>query len=223
MNTAHLIIPQILKATKLEDVFPLTNWKVEYKRILLLIHPDVCALPEAALATTKLNTLKEQYEKGATFADETGSFQTNGYKTVYRGNPDLLHRSFQNYTRLKSTRSAHFLKYLPEEMYWEGNNLIAKHTHRAVPLSRQSMPQEHVNWILSRLLEFIVLLYQQGYIHCGLNPESVFVVPETHGIQVSSFYHLTPVGRRITNINAQYRNWYPPAFSKKKEPCPVLI
>lgn len=222
MNTANSIIEQILSANKLEDVISHTNWKVEYKRLLLLIHPDVCGLPDAALATARLNTLRERFEKGVIVADESGGFQTNGYKTIYSGNPDLLHCSFQNYKRLKSTRSCHFLKYIPEEMYWDSNCLIATHTHRAIPLSQQSLPQKHVNWILSRLLEFTALLYEQGYTHCGLNPESVFVVPETHGIQVTSFYHLTLAGRKITTINGQYKNWYPAALFNEKRAVPCI-
>lgn len=222
MNAPSTIITQILRASKLEDLVTLPNWKEEYKKLMLLIHPDVCKLHNAALAAAKLNILKDQFEKRASLADESGSFQTNGHQTIYTGNEDLLRRSLHHYNLLKTIRADHFLKYLPQEMYWQGKNLVTTHTNRAVPISQLNLPQEHVNWILSRLLEFVALLYQHGYTHGGLNPESVFVVPETHGIQVASFYHLTPVGQKITTINAQYKNWYPAFLFKEKRATPAI-
>lgn len=222
MNASVTIITQILSAGKLEDLVTRANWKEDYKKLMRQVHPDVCNLPDAALAAARLNILKEHFEKGTAFTDESGHFQTNGHQTTYTGNADLLRCSFHNYNLLRSIGSDHLLKYLPQQMHWQGARLVANHTHRAVPLSQQNLPQEHVNWILSRLLEFVALLYQHGYTHGGLNPESVFVVPETHGIQVTSFYHLTPINRKVATVNAHYKSWYPAFLFKEKRALPVI-
>ncbi len=58
--------------------------------------------------------------------------------------------------------------------------------------------------------------------HCGLNPESIFIVPETHGIQICSFYHLTKIGNRIGTISGKYSNWYPQDVFKTKIATPII-
>jgi hypothetical protein len=220
--TAHELIERIQMAKRLEDVVAMPDWRTDYKKLLLIIHPDVCSLSGASLATSKLNALKDKFEKGETFSDESGNFRSNGFTTVFEGDVQLLKTSFQHYHHLKSAGSLHFRKYLPSEMYWEDRKLVVHSAHRSIPLSHLQLPQEHVNWILSRMLEFTVLLWSLGYTHCGLTPESVWVVPETHGIQVSSFYHMTPLGKKVTSINAHYSGWYPPYLFTDKIAKPYI-
>ena len=73
-----------------------------------------------------------------------------------------------------------------------------------------------MNWILSRLLEIAAWFAQEGIVHGGINPKSVFLVPETHGIIISSFYHLKRIGQPLETISASYQNWYPATIFTKK-------
>jgi serine/threonine protein kinase len=87
---------------------------------------------------------------------------------------------------------------------------------RAIPLGGLTLPQEHVNWVLSRLLEYTAYLAQVDFVHCGLMPENVFIVPENHGIIIISFYHLTRIGSTVKTISAKYKDWYPPELLQTK-------
>jgi hypothetical protein len=59
------------------------------------------------------------------------------------------------------------------------------------------------------MLEFSAWLHQSGFSHNGINPESIFIVPETHGIICVSFYHLTKLHSGLSTISAKYRTFYP--------------
>ena len=216
MSEAERLIQMILKAARPEEIAVAADWPSEYKRIMRIIHPDTCSLSMASAAATRLNELKQVVEKGVAYSDESGVFYSDGYKAVYEGDAALLKKSFDNYRRLRASAGAHLLKYLPRDLQWERGRLTVHFAHRAVPLSGQQLPQAHVNWVLSRLLELAALVGEAGYVHGGLNPESVFVVPETHGIQVATFYHLAPAGTRVSTLSGRYKNWYPPVLFEDK-------
>lgn len=207
------IISKIMVASKIEDVLSIDNFKSEFNNIITQIHPDKCSLPDSVTATAKMNIWKDQFENGKEYKDDIGIFITNGYWADFNSKEQNLSWSIENYRlfqQLQSETDRHFLKYLPKEC-----KLLQDGTYRfifdkrTIPLSGLVLPQEHVNWILNRLLEYCSYLSEIGFSHCGLNPESVFIVPETHGIQVCSFYHLTKIGNRIGTISGKYLNWYP--------------
>ena len=218
-------INKILKAKKIEDVLDPFNLKKEYTTLIKLIHPDVCDLPGADQATIKLNKLKDNYEGGISYQDESGEFKTNGYTAIYNGDKDLLQQSFSNFRTLqafKDESSVNFQKYLPKEINWKGTELEVEFHQRAVPLSGLKLDQVHVNWVLSRMLEFSSWLNQIGFSHAGINPESIFIVPESHGIQVASFYLLTPLGKKLKGISGKYKNWYSPEVFDHKKAVPSI-
>lgn len=221
MSEAELLIQTILKATRPEEVVPSGAWLTGYKRIMRLIHPDTCSLPQAGLAAARLNALKLVFEKGVVYSDESGAYHSDGYKAQYEGDEALLKKSWDNYRRLRAAGPAHLLKYLPRDMQWVHGKLAVHFTQRAVPLSGLQLPQEHVNWVLSRLLELVALVEEAGFVHGGLNPESVFVVPETHGIQVGTFYHLAPIGTQVSTLSGRYKSWYPPRLFDDKRARPA--
>lgn len=214
--TPEKLIIQIGNAVKIEDLLPKdfekSNFKSEFNSLISLIHPDICNLPGAVDAASKLNKLRNEYEKGKTYQDEVGEFTTNGYHLHHTGGTIVLAANVGNYQKLVHAakgKTPHLLNYLPKDMSLTSEGLVVTFNDRAVPLSKMSLPQEHVNWILSRLLEFSVMTSALDFVHCGLNPESVFIVPETHGIIVTSFYHLSGLGCKVETINAAYKNWYP--------------
>lgn len=211
MNT-QLLIQKILGATTLQDVLDVSKLDQEFDQVIKQIHPDKCTLPNAHEATCKLNELRTLFKKGKVYVDDVGEYRTNGFFVEFSGDPSFLKRSLDMYTQLKSrtdSSSLHFHRYLPEYMEIKGDILSVKLSQRSIPLSQLQLPQEHVNWILSRILECVAWFAQIGYVHAGLHPESVFVVPETHGIIVTSFYHMVPVGKPLKTISGKYQHWYP--------------
>lgn len=217
------LIDKINQASHLGEVLELSNWKKQYGDIARLLHPDLCSLPGAADAFARLNALKEGWEKGYRFSDDAGAVRAQNQTVTFIGDPKLLMQSYRNYGYLKSLNhpaAKHFHRYLPESMTLDGEVLTLQLSHRAAPLVGLTLPQSHANWILSRLLEFTAWLAQEGWTHCGINPETVFVVPETHGIILTSFYHLTPREGTVKTISAKYKHWYPNALfvDKKAEP-----
>lgn len=222
---AKELIEKIDKARHLADVLSPAGIGKQYKEAAKLLHPDRCRLAGAGAALARLNQLKEIHEKGIPFVDDAGEFRVFGRSAVF-GNLGAMHDvSYRNF-RLLSTHgdeaSEHFRRYLPRSMDPGRGQMPLRFPHRAIPASGLTLPQEHVNWVLSRMLEFCAWLSQIGYVHCGLNPESVFIVPETHGIMVVSFYHLCRKDSRMKTISAKYRNWYPAEVFSRKRALPAV-
>jgi hypothetical protein len=203
------MIDEILNAKTLADVIDVSDVDVQFRRLVKQIHPDVCSDPRANDAFTKLQMLRGNFVDGESFIDDAGSFKTNGSFVRFDGDKSALMQSLQWYRKLMGIRTdaAIFHKYLPKSVN-DAEHILLR---RGVPILKLPipMPQEHVNWVLSRMLEFNVFLSTNGIVHGGLNPSSVFITPEDHGIQVISFYHTTKIGSRVQSISSKYRSWYP--------------
>lgn len=222
--TPQEYIDKINNASHLGDVVDLSNWRKHYADIAKVLHPDVCSIPGAAGAFARLNGLKEGWEKGYRFVDDAGAVRAQNQTITFVGDPTLLMQSYRNCGYLKSLNSPaaqHFKRYLPASMSLDGEALTLQLSHWAAPLTGLTLSQGHANWILSRLLEFSAWLAQEGWTHGGINPESVFVVPETHGIIIGSFYHLTPREGTVKTISAKYKHWYPNALFVDKIAQPI--
>ncbi len=216
--TTQILIEKITQAKKIAEVLDPKDLKGSYRTAVKLLHPDVCALPQAATALIRLNELKAIFEHGKLYKDDAGEMRAKEKSVSFTGLPSLLKMSHANYRKLKNLNSeaaSQFHRYLPKSLEL-GGDLIANFSHRAVPLSGLTLPQKHVNWILSRMLEVCSWMAQEGYVHCGINPESVFVVPETHGVILGSFYHMSLEDGRLRTISAKYKNWYAPEIFKEK-------
>lgn len=198
----------ILAAQTYREVF---TSKEEYNTLVKKFHPDISTDKKASEIMQKLNEFKKIYDEGYKFKDESGDVVVKDLTIEFNGNS--TGKSYSNYTLLKSKDDKdHFHKYMPKVV----NNSLYSSEYRIVPLLGLKLPHEHVNWILSRLLEYCSWLEEIGYVHCGINPKSVFIVPETHGIIISSYYHLTPLNRKVETINGEYINWYPSSLFKDK-------
>lgn len=223
-HSLHALIGKIRRARTLAEAIDVADAGRQYRAAARLLHPDRCPLPEAADALRRLNELREAYEKRNFFEDDAGPIRASPGKLFFTGERALLEASYRNFLKLKalgSPAALHFHRYLPESMALHSGSLSAAFPLRIVPLSGLELPQEHVNWILSRLLEACAWLSQEGFVHGGINPESVFVVPETHGILLASFYHLACRDGMARTISARCRHWYPPELFKNKRAEPV--
>lgn len=135
------------------------------------------------------------------------------------GQKDILLKSMKNFNDIKRiARGKALEKYLPQsiELIEKDNNfkLEIKLVNRAIPLSKISdLEQKHANWILSRMLEFSAMLSKSNYVHMGINPDSIYVVPKTHGIIPITFYHCKKLGQEINNeLSDKYYAYYPNYF-----------
>lgn len=215
------VIEKVLKSNKPTDLFN-GDWKTTYKSYSRLIHPDTCGQPNASDAMAKLNNYKNLLENGVQYTDEAGDFRVFEKKIVYvitDDNRKLITKSVKNYKILKTKNdkaSVGFHRYLPESMVLENEQLIINLKDRAVPLTGQKLPQIHVNWLFSRMFEICLWFRNIGYSHMGFNPTTVFVVPETHGIILISFYHMSHLDQKADTISARYKMWYPTNLFMKK-------
>jgi hypothetical protein len=216
METQNLIF-KIINAQNPTDIFNKTHFKKEYLGFMKMLHPDVCALENALDAVQKLNDFKEQMENALKIEDDAGHFRVENDTTLLFETEDdtaFFKTSLMNYNWLMKHDNAaaqHFKKMLPTKITLSNNQLRVHSNERLVPLSGLVLPTEHVNWILSRLFEFVGWLDQIGYVHAGLNPESIAILPKTHGIVITSFYHLVKKNTRLNTLSARYLNWYPPS------------
>lgn len=221
--TAAELIEKINNSSSFKSVFPeLGKWNDTYIEYIKMIHPDVCTVHGAHEANIKLNLYKEQLENGVKFRDDAGGVRYTPKEIVFEGDKKFLELSSHNYMTLWSKKdkdSTFFKKYIPES---HKGNYIYELFDRAIPLLHVSdyfqgnVPQEHVNWIVNRILEFCCWMAQSRLVHCGLTPESIFVIPESHGIVVSSFYHMTTEGKRIMSVSGKYQSFYPSYLFDKK-------
>ena len=213
-KTPQQIIDLVNNSKSYIEVFEdLSTYDLTFIDYVKLIHPDLCKLPGAQEATAKLNKFKEDVEKGRIYKDDAGIVTSFPLSCTISGKEDLLRKSLDNYKTLlkfNSSKDEHFHKYLPKNIVLKDEKLNISFEHRAIPLSSVGiLPQEHVNWILNRLLEFLTWLHNKGYSHSGINLDSVFIVPETHGIQVVSFYHMNKLGQSLKTISGRYKHFYP--------------
>ncbi|MDR2951072.1 MAG: hypothetical protein LBV71_17940 [Prevotella sp.] len=213
-----------------------TNWypdickdHADYKILAKNLHPDVNKDKDAVLAFTHLNNLKTDFERGYEFRDESGIFRSNYLVHRWEGDVDLLKKSKVNYDKIiflaKSNFNAqsfsHFMQYIPSNLDFEGNQLVYKSGYKCIPLNKaigllpENEKNKHVNWIFSRLIEFVSMLESLEVTHAGINPDSVFIIPEIHGIKVTSFYHICT--DKVKTINGKYKNYYPPYMFDTKQ------
>jgi hypothetical protein len=221
------LIEKTLKSTKPSDLF-VDDWKKDYLRYCKLIHPDTCGHPKASDAMAIINHYKDVIENGISYIDEAGAFRVYEKKIVYEvtnENRKLITKSVHNYNLLMAKHdkaSESFHRYLPESMVLEKDKLTINLKDRSVPLTGQKLPQIHVNWLFSRMFEYVLWLRQINYSHMGLNPTTVFVVPETHGIIVISFYHMCVLDKKAETISAKYKMWYPTTLFTQKVATPDI-
>jgi len=223
---AAATIAYILASTRAGQVLPRATHRAEYRRLVRALHPDVCALPGAADAVARLNAYAAQLAALDAPTDDAGPLRVlPDQRLRFEGDPALLRTSTANYQRLLALRdpaSAHFRKYLPAALAWEGPALLLATAAPVVPLAGLVLPPKHVAWVLSRLLELTAWLHQSGFVHAGLVPEALALDPANHGLVVLSFYHLTSLGGPLTTISGKYRPWYPDAVFADKRATPGL-
>lgn len=220
------IIDKILKTTWYPDICKTPE---DYRVLAKHLHPDICANENAIEAFVHLTALKQAFNKGYVFEDEAGVYRSNYLEHCWEGDLKLLKKSKSNYdfmlglarNHFDVSSFEHFMKYVPENLTFENNILIYKSKERCIPISQviRLLPEKernkHVNWMYSRMIEFVAMLGKLGLTHAGINPDSVFIIPETHTIKVTSFYHAS-IGN-ISSINGKYRNYYPAQlFTYKK-------
>jgi len=221
------LINKLVASNKPSDIFG-DDWKDTYRSYCKLIHPDYNPNSLAAEAMAKMNGYKDILENGVKYTDEAGDFRVFDKRIEYvitDDNRKLITKSVNNYKILMSKTdkaSLNFQKYLPQSMILEKDKLIINFKDRSIPLTGLKLEQVHVNWLFSRMFEFVLWLRQINYVHMGLNPTTVFAVPENHGIIIVSFYHMTNIYKKAETISAKYKMWYPTLLFSKKEATPDI-
>jgi hypothetical protein len=221
-------IKRIMNALSLIHVFPdPSNISSAYQGLMKVIHPDICHLPDAKEAAARLNHFKDEAENGITFKDDVCSINYKFKTVVFTGDEKIIKLSFDNYNKLMSKNdpdSKFFQQYIP----LTGRLLAPTKLEFTLPLrgvpmgSVGTVEQKHANWMLNRMLEFCGWLNQEGLCHGGLNPDSVFIIPENHGFICTSFYHLTPLGAPMKTISGKFRHLYPNELFTNKTATPNI-
>lgn len=227
-----MTIRKILESKKPSDIFDLPNWKNQFRAWVSHLHPDKnggVIDPLANEALEKLLAYKEILEHGVKFSDEYCSeivFKDN--TITFCGQMDKLKISHDNFHLIKDKVdpvNTPFRRYLPEKMELEADHLKVTLQHDPYLIHDLTLEEKHGRWFLNRVLEFSTLLNQMaGYTHAGINPNSVMICPEEHGIQVVSFYHLVPVKTKMRSAIGlhPYKSWYPVDVFTTKQSVPEI-
>lgn len=215
---AEALIAKILSAKVPREILTPEEYKKDFRRLAQIIHPDHCSLPNAKDAFDKLNNFKEIFENGITFTDGVCSINVKGNEVVYEGDIDLLKTSYKNYKILKAIADkskSTFARYMPIKGEIMDGKLYFTTEEDAIVVSSQTLIEEHVRWILRRLLSYAAWLEKEGFVHAGINPES-FCIARNHGIYITSFYHVTKAQGKLKTVSGKYLSWYNPTALKEK-------
>lgn len=206
------MVNKILKSKTIKDIVDMSNYDSDCKRIIKLIHPDVCKDKNAHEAFIKFQELKNLFDQGFKYQDDSGDVVIKENKIFFKNDIDQSKHSVNVYNNIMKVATDNLKEYLPLQL--TQTECITK--GNLCSLVGVTLPEEHVRWILNRLLEFVAYMEKFDFVHAGLNMESFLVNCETHGINVISFYHSNPVGSKLKTISAKYKNWYPDSMFKTK-------
>lgn len=212
-------LQKISEAKHLSQVLDISgDIEKQYKNLLKYIHPDICKLDLASEATSNLIKLKDVFFNFYTINDESGDFKTNEIEVHYYENNDkLISLNIGNIKKIKKSEDVFFKKYLPKTILTNGQITKMIFHERSLQLSKVNyLEEKHVLWVLSRILEYCCFLEKYGYVHLGLSLENIFIMPENHGIQITTFYYLTKIGHHIDSINGRYVSFYPDSLFNEK-------
>ena len=182
----------------------LGDWRIAYKATDTPIHSDQTVKPNK-------NPLRISLNKTPLLKDDAGEMQTCYWGAHFNGNYHLLQHSLASYKKLKQLNNptaVHFHRFLPKNVTLNGQ-MEAKWLNRSFSLSGRQLTPKQLKWVLLRLFGFAVWMAKEGYVHAGLTPESIWIVPKTHSIIIGSFYHLTRKGTPLKTMSRKYQNWYP--------------
>tara|TARA_R110000868_G_scaffold320909_3_gene581914 strand:+ start:131 stop:1000 length:870 start_codon:yes stop_codon:yes gene_type:complete len=224
-----MTIRKILDSKKPSDIFDPLNWKTQFQSWVKHVHPDKNPDHLAKEAFEVLMRYKEILEKGHEFSDEfCPKILFKDKILTFYGPMDKLKLSHDNFLKIKDTvdpNETPFRRYLPEKMELEADCLKVYLQHDPYLIQGLTLEEKHGRWFLNRLIEFSTLLNEKGgFTHCGLNPNSVFICPEEHGIQVVSFYHLVPKNAPMKSAIGvhPYKSWYPTEIFATKISVPEI-
>ncbi|OJV14584.1 MAG: hypothetical protein BGO21_17880 [Dyadobacter sp. 50-39] len=213
MTDDNGMVERVLRATHYHALTEASA--MNFREMMKTIHPDRCKHPLAQEATHHLLEMHRHFTSGSSFTDDSGDFLTNGYWVRFQGEKPVIANAMRNQQQIAANATEHFRRYMPYTWDSESSFLLAR---RAIPLVNLTLPQEHVNWVVSRLLEFCMQLHiHTGCAHLGLTPAHVMLVPETHGIAVAGFYHMAAISGRVSTISGAWRHWYPGQLLRDKK------
>lgn len=198
-----------------------------YKSLLVKIHPDRCRDPRATDAMSALNALRDASENGVKAEDDAGPYRLWEKYADFPVN-DAQRRSQRNWEALAGVRDPLrdvLMKYIGVSEIQSRSAGVFRRLEfrdRVVPLAGLTLPQVHVNWVLSRMLEFAAYCNKRGLVHGSLHPNSVLITPADHGIQVASMYTMTPIGERLAGASGKYLHWYPMESRRTKLATPDI-
>lgn len=214
------IIEEVLKAKHINEIIDLTDYTTDCRRLVKLIHPDVCKEPNAAEAFKKFQELKRTYEEGFKFLDDNGEVVIKDTLIRLKGDITIIQNSNRFGNELIKYGTENFRKYLP--ISFKDTEITTNYNY--LTLLGVTLPEEHVRWILNRLLEFCAYMERNGLVHGGLTVESALIEPNSHGLNVITFYHTTPIGAKLKTVSAKYKRFYPAkTFVDKKATTAIDI
>jgi hypothetical protein len=206
------LVKKILSAKSIKELVDINDYATSWKNIMKQIHPDVYKESDASTVSARFMQLKDLWENGWVFDDDSGTVRIKEDIITFEGTADLIKKSQQNYERIYRMANDNFKRYLPNKFI--GNTVTLDDNF--LSLKDVDLPEEHARWVLSRLLEFSGYMESVGYVHAGLTLDSFLVNPKTHGIKVISFYHMKPINSKLETVSAKFYRLYPSAVFDKK-------
>jgi len=206
----------------------LKDWKTEYMRLIKQLHPDVCKEAGAGNAVNKLNDYKTQMENGYKVFDGISDITfgldnkvTYNCDTKNPINLSLYKNDRQQRHIYKSNSTGNLSQYIPEnELQTILNSTTLYQTNDfCLPLEyfmKDKLSEDHVNWIYSRIMEFITAYHFMGYCYLNINPMNIWIRPKNHGVYITGFYYSVKANTQVRAYNLAIKNSYPSIMFRTK-------
>lgn len=194
----------------------------DIKNLLKQFHPDVCKDPNAQVVTQKLIEYLSIINTGYKTKDDIGLVTTKDNIIKFNISTEYVNKSKTVIDQLLRINDSQLNYFLPKETLIDAGELKCVCYKRIVPLDIMILEPEAVNWVVSRVLGFLVILHFYKYVHAGITPNALWVDPETHGIVFPSFYHSGKFGDKIKTISGKYSKFYPKHFLDDGKLSPEL-
>jgi serine/threonine protein kinase len=95
------------------------------------------------------------------------------------------------------------------------------HTLEQIHEQHPALDGRHLAWIFKRMLTVLGFCHRRGFIHGAVLPCHTLIHTPGHGLKLVGWGQTVGVGRRVRDMPARYRDWYPPEVHDRRPAGPA--
>ena len=88
-------------------------------------------------------------------------------------------------------------------------------------ISEGEIPIKVIGWLWRRILGGLIFPHHEGFINCGITPDSIWIDPASHSVVLMDWYNASKHQDQPRLIVPKWRLMYPPEILAKDLPTPA--